>query len=94
MCWFFFIFLLININLLFLLKKIFSIGIIVSKNLGISAPVIISTASYLFTFFNEGLSPADIVFKILKFCELFLFNLFVSFELIAKPSNAALVPAG
>jgi len=48
----------------------------------------------LFVFFNDGLSPADIVFKILKFCEFFLFNLFVSLELMANPSNAALVPAG
>ena len=94
MCWLVLIFSLITIDFLFLLKTIFSIGIIVSKFLGISAPVITSTASNLFVFFKDGLSPADIVFKILKFCELFLFNLIVSFELIAKPSNAALVPAG
>mgnify|MGYP000421290519 CR=1 FL=1 len=66
MCWLFFIFSLIKINFLLLLKIIFSIGIIVSKFLGISAPVITSTASNLFVFFNDGLSPADIVFKILK----------------------------
>ena len=75
-------------------KIIFSIGIIVSKPLGISAPVINSTVSYFLFLFNLGLSPADIVFKILKFCVLFLLSLFVSLELIAKPSNAALVPAG
>ena len=48
--------------LLSLLKIIFSIGMMVSKNLGISAPVITSTASNLFILFNEGLSPADIGF--------------------------------
>ena len=69
-------------------------GIIVSNSLGISAPVITSTVSYFFTLFNFGLSPADIVFKILKFCEIFLLSFFVSFELIANPSKAALVPAG
>ena len=59
----------------FILSKIiFSIGIIVSKFFGISAPVITSTASIFFNFLLMGLSPADIVFKILKFCELFLFN--------------------
>ena len=80
--------------LLFGWKVIFSIGIIVLNPLGISAPVITSTVSYFFTLFNFGLSPAAIAFKILKFCEFFLLSLFVSFELIAKPSNAALVPAG
>ena len=65
-----------------------------SKTLGIRAPVITSTVSNFFILFNFGLSPADIVFKILKFCKLFLLRFFVSLELMAKPSNAALVPAG
>jgi len=42
----------------------------------------------------KGLSPATTVPKILNNCLFFLFNFFVSFEFIAKPSNAALSAAG
>ena len=69
-------------------------GIMVSKYLGIRAPVITSTVWNFFTLFNLGLSPADIDFKILNSLGLFLLIVDVSLELIAKPSNAALVPAG
>ena len=69
------------------------------RNDGIKKPWYKCTCHHFnsFKFFillNLGLSPADIVFKILNCFGFFLFSLFVSLELIAKPSKAALVPAG
>ena len=46
------------------------------------------------TFLLKGLSPAAIDPMILKSLLFFLLNLLVSLELIAKPSNAALLSDG
>ena len=75
-------------------KTIFSIGMMVSKPFGIIPPVIISTASNLLIIFLKGLAPAAMDPMILNFWFIFLFIFFVSFELIAKPSKAALFPDG
>ena len=62
----------------------------VSKGFLIITPVITSIHDNLGTFLILGLSPAAIVFIILNFWNLF----FVSFEFIAKPSNAVLLSMG
>ena len=66
----------------------------VSKGFFITAPVITSIVEYLEIFFILGLSPAARIFIILNFIDFLLSILFVSLELIAKPSNAVLLAAG
>ena len=64
------------------------------KAFGIIPPVIISTALNLLIFFLKGFTPAAMDPIILNFWLDFFFIFFVSFELIAKPSKAALFPDG
>ena len=66
----------------------------VSKPFGKIPPVIISTVLNFFIFFLKGLDPAAIEPIILNSFGNFLLIFLVSFELTAKPSNAALSSEG